>query len=70
MRDEHERSQELKELFARFDALNGDEEELKAKKAKWAGSRVAWRRDTKSRWFIMDFYIINEISILSLEMYQ
>ena len=41
MRDEHERSQELKELFARFDALNGDEEELKAKKAKWAGSRVA-----------------------------
>lgn len=44
MRDEHERSQELKELFKRFDALNGDEEELKAKKAKWAGSRVAWLR--------------------------
>jgi hypothetical protein len=41
MRDEHERSQELKELFKRFDTLNGDEEELKAKKAKWAGSRVA-----------------------------
>eukprot|EP00435_Cladocopium_sp_Y103_P031275 s1696_g7.t2 len=40
MRDEHERSQELKELFKRFDALNGDEEELKAKKAKWAGSRA------------------------------